>query len=213
LKRVIVPLRVAVIDAPGLDAIGLVTELRAFQPSPQTERELRKEVGKLRAYGKAGRRLLHDMDVYVKGINAYYRANGRAHKPWTRSDVIALNAIKSELFGEGGGAEVEAAQMLDGLTDRLGAGRGYSVWNDLRQRQDPETPVSLPEKFPYAPLPKTRSGNVVLGRSPARSPTATAAMAMPALPHRPLGGDRGGRGGARGVAGSRPERVARGCDP
>ena len=154
--------RVAVVDAPGLNAIGLITELKSFQPSAQTERELRKEVGKLRAYGKPGRRLLHDMDVYVKGINAYYKANNRPHKPWTRSDVIALNAIKSELFGEGGGAEVEAAQMLDGLTSSLGAQRGYSVWNDLRQRQDPETPVSIPGNFPYAPLPRSRTGNVVL---------------------------------------------------
>jgi acyl-homoserine lactone acylase PvdQ len=154
--------RVAVVDAPGLSAIGLITELKSFQPSAQTERELRKEVGKLRAYGKPGRRLLHDMDVYVKGINAYYKANNRPHKPWTRSDVIALNAIKSELFGEGGGAEVEAAQMLDGLTSSLGAQRGYSVWNDLRQRQDPETPVSIPGNFPYAPLPGSRTGNVVL---------------------------------------------------
>jgi acyl-homoserine lactone acylase PvdQ len=154
--------RVAVVDAPGLSAIGLITALKSFQPSAQTERELRNEVDKLRAYGKPGRRLLHDMDVYVKGINAYYKANNRPHKPWTRSDVIALNAIKSELFGEGGGAEVEAAQMLDGLTSSLGGQRGYSVWNDLRQRQDPETPVSIPGNFPYAPLPKSRSGNVVL---------------------------------------------------
>ena len=29
--------------------------------------------------------------------------------------MIALNAVKSELFGEGGGGEVHAAQMLDGL--------------------------------------------------------------------------------------------------
>jgi acyl-homoserine lactone acylase PvdQ len=154
--------RVAVIDAPGLSAIGLITSLRTFDPSAQTERELRKEVGKLRAYGKAGRRLVHDMDVYVKGINAYYRSIDAPHEPWTRSDVIALNAIKSELFGEGGGGEVDAAQMLDGLTRSLGARRGYSVWNDLRQRQDPETPVSIPGNFPYAPLPKSRTGNVVL---------------------------------------------------
>jgi hypothetical protein len=62
--------RVAVIDAPGLSAIGLVTALKTFQPSAQTEHELGKEVGKLRKYGKAGRRLLHDKRVYVKGINA-----------------------------------------------------------------------------------------------------------------------------------------------
>jgi acyl-homoserine lactone acylase PvdQ len=156
--------RVAVVDAPGLSAINLITSLKSFQPSRQTERELRKEVGKLRRYGRPGRRLLHDMDVYVKGINAYYRTLPRANRPrpWTRNDVIAVNAIKSELFGEGGGGEVDAAQMLDGLETALGADRGYSVWNDLRQRQDPETPVSIPGSFPYAPLPANRSGNVVL---------------------------------------------------
>ena len=154
--------RVAVVDAPGLSAIGLIVGLKSFKPSAQTERELRKEVAKLRAYGRPGRRLLHDIDVYVQGINAYYRAKNRPHAKWTRTDVIALNAVKSELFGEGGGAEVQAAQMLDGLQDRLGADRGLSVWNDLRQRQDPETPVSIPGRFPYAPLPGNRTGNVVL---------------------------------------------------
>jgi acyl-homoserine lactone acylase PvdQ len=154
--------RVAVIDAPGLSALGLITALKTFQPSLRTERELRKEVAKLRAYGKPGLRLLHDMDVYIKGINAFYKANNRPHKPWTRRDVIALNAIKSQLFGEGGGREVQAAEMLDGLTASLGARRGYSVWNDLRQRQDPETPVSIPGRFPYAPLPQSRTGNVVI---------------------------------------------------
>ncbi|MGH3102348.1 MAG: penicillin acylase family protein, partial [Thermoleophilia bacterium] len=170
--------RVAVVDAPGLNAISLVVGLKQFQPSSQTERELLKEVGKLRQYGKAGRRLLHDMRVYVKGINAYYRKIKATYKPWTRRDVIALNAVKSELFGEGGGGEVRAAQMLDGLRDRLGAERGLSVWNDLRQRQDPETPVSIPGNFPYAPLPATRSGNMIVDNNSFQPiPTPTAATA------------------------------------
>ncbi|HEY7453997.1 MAG TPA: penicillin acylase family protein [Thermoleophilaceae bacterium] len=154
--------RVAVVDAPGLNAIGLVVGLKQFQPSSQTERELQKEVGKLRQYGKPARRLLHDMKVYVKGINAYYKKAKKTHRPWTIRDVIALNAIKSELFGEGGGDEVDAAEFLDGLQDALGPAKGYTVWNDLRQRQDPETPVSIKRSFPYAPLPANRNGNVVL---------------------------------------------------
>ncbi|HVI35481.1 MAG TPA: penicillin acylase family protein, partial [Gaiellales bacterium] len=73
-----------------------------------------------------------------------------------------------------------AAQLLDGLQDSLGPDKGYSVWNDLRQRQDPETPVSIPGKFPYAPLPKHRTGNVVLDngsfqRVPEPGQTAAAA--------------------------------------
>ena len=66
--------RVAVVDAPGLTAIDLITGLKTFVPSAQTEREVGKEVAKLRAYGKPGRRLLHDIDVYIKGINAYYKS-------------------------------------------------------------------------------------------------------------------------------------------
>jgi acyl-homoserine lactone acylase PvdQ len=154
--------RVAVVDAPGLSAIGLVVGLKTFKPSARTERELAKEVGKLKRYGKPGRRLLHDMAVYVKGVNAYYKANNRDHKPWSVRDVIAFNAIKSQLFGQGGGAEVDAAQMLDGLQGSLGPDKGLSVWNDLRQRQDPETPVSIKKSFPYGPASSNRSGNVVL---------------------------------------------------
>jgi acyl-homoserine lactone acylase PvdQ len=154
--------RVAVLDVPGMSALGLITALKSFQPSAQGERELSKEVGKLKKYGKRGRQLIHDMRVYVKGINAYYKAKNKPHQPWTIRDVIALNAIKSQLFGQGGGDEVDAAQFLNGLQTSLGADRGYSVWNDLRQRQDPETPVTIKGRFPYAPLPKDRRGNVVI---------------------------------------------------
>jgi acyl-homoserine lactone acylase PvdQ len=155
--------RVAVVDVPGLNAIRLVVGLKSFVPSAQTEREVAKEAKILRKrYGRRGRRFLHDIDVFVKGINTQYRRADNPARPWTRNDVIAVNAIKSELFGEGGGGEVNAAQMLDGLQDILGAERGLSVWDDLRQRQDPETPVSIKGNFPYAPRPKSRSGNVVL---------------------------------------------------
>jgi acyl-homoserine lactone acylase PvdQ len=181
--------RVAVVDAPGQTAIDLIVGLKSFTPSAQTEREVQKEVDKLKAYGKRGRRLLHDIDLYVMGINAYYRSIDAKHKPWKRGDVIALNAVKSELFGEGGGAEVEASELLDGLQGSLGADRGYSVWNDLRQRQDPETPVSIPGRFPYAPLPAARTGNRIVDNGsfqPIPGPTATAAGAASA--ERPLRG-------------------------
>ena len=177
--------RVAAVDAPGLEAIDLITRLKSFQPSAQTEREVAKEAKILRErYGKRGRRFLHDIDVFIKGINAQYRKAGSKAKPWKRNDVIALNAVKSELFGEGGGSEVRAAQLLDGLQDAHGADRGLSLWNDLRQRQDPETPVSVKGNFPYSPLPKSRSGNVVVDNGsfqPIPVPGASAAKASTAM--------------------------------
>ena len=177
--------RVAVIDVPRLSAISLIVGLKTFMPSTQTEREVAREAKILRErYGRRGRRFLHDIDVFAKGINAQYRKSDNPAQPWTRNDVIALNAIKSELFGEGGGAEVRAAQMLDGLQDALGADRGLSVWEDLRQRQDPETPVSVRGSFPYAPLPKSRSGNIVIDNGsfePITVPGAPSAQAAAAM--------------------------------
>jgi acyl-homoserine lactone acylase PvdQ len=122
------------------------------------------------------------MRVYVKGINAYYRAHPSdpPHKPWTIRDVIALNAIKSELFGEGGGDEVDAAEFLDGLQDQLGPDKGYSVWNDLRQRQNPETPLTIKRRFPYAPLPARRTGNVVIDNGSFQEASATGSAASAA---------------------------------
>ncbi len=55
--------RVSVIDAPGQTAIDLIVGLKTFVPSAQTEREVQKEVGKLKRYGRPGRRLLHDIDL------------------------------------------------------------------------------------------------------------------------------------------------------
>ena len=42
---------------------------------------MQKEVDKLKRYGKPARRLLHDIDVFVKGINAYYKKTKPATSP------------------------------------------------------------------------------------------------------------------------------------
>ena len=105
--------RVAVVDAPGPERDRpdrRPEELHAERADRARGRTRRST--KLKRYGKPGRRLLHDIDVYVKGINAYYKEHEeRGHKPWTRRDVIALNAVKSQLFGEGGGDEVAGGRV------------------------------------------------------------------------------------------------------
>lgn len=138
----------AAVDAPGYTAIDLIKQLKNFTPTAQTEAEVSKQTTALRRAGRKGRAVLHDIDVFVAGINAYYRAKGRPHAPWTRNDVYALNAIKGQFLGQGGNGEVRSAELLSGLRARLGGRRGYSVWNDLRQAADPETPVSIPGRFP-----------------------------------------------------------------
>ena len=60
--------------------------------------------------------VLHNVDVYVKGVNAWYRHNGTpANPPWNRNDIYATNALAGQLFGRGGGNEVNSAMLLSGL--------------------------------------------------------------------------------------------------
>ena len=89
------------IDAPGLERPRPRSPARTFMPSAQTETEVARQTHVLRAAGTRGPRLLHDIDTYVQGINAQLRASKSAAKPWTRTDVYALNALKGQFLGAG----------------------------------------------------------------------------------------------------------------
>ncbi|HEX8854505.1 MAG TPA: penicillin acylase family protein [Thermoleophilaceae bacterium] len=140
--------RIAAIDAPGLDAFTLVQQLRQFVPSAQTEAVVARQTNVLKKAGAKGRSLLHDIDVYAAGMNAQYKAAGHpADPPFGRTDVYAVNALAGQLFGRGGGDEVRRSMFLDGLQKRLGSGRGLSVFNDLRNYEDPASPVTIDKAF------------------------------------------------------------------
>lgn len=166
--------RVAAIDAPGLSAIGLVTGLRNFQPSEQTEAVVAQQAGSLRQEGREGRKILSDIDTYIEGINAYLESTDSPAAPWTRNDVFALNSLKSQFLGQGGGGEPKTSQLLSGLQDRLGSNEGMSVFNDLRQFRNSETLNAIDGKHPYGVIPKKAPGSVTLdpgsfNRTPAAS--------------------------------------------
>jgi acyl-homoserine lactone acylase PvdQ len=151
------PARIAALDAPGLDAFALATSLRPFTPSAATERFLRGQAAPLRRAGRKGRQVLRDIDAYLAGINAYYRSTGNTARPWTRADLIAVTSLIGAVFGKGGGNEVRSSQLLAALRARLGDAGGTRVWRDLREAQDPETPVTISKRFPY-PSGATASG-------------------------------------------------------
>ncbi len=153
---------VAAIDAPGLSAIKLISNLETFTPSAQTIREVDKQTGALLAAGARGRAVLHDIDVYLQGINAYFKSTGSTAAPYTRTDIYAFNALKDQFVGEGGGDEAVRSEFLAGLQARLGARRGLAVFDDLRERNDPETPTSVPGTVRFQAPPKSMSGNVIL---------------------------------------------------
>ena len=179
--------RIAALDVPGVNAFDLVTHLRTFVPSAQAESIVSRQTRALKRAGKNGREVLHNVDVYVKGVNAWYKHNGTpANPPWNRNDIYATNALAGQLFGRGGGNEVNSAMLLSGLQQRLGAGRGTLLWNDLRERQDPEAKVTVDGRFPYDPAPKRLgAGNQIIDAGsfvPTSEPRVSGAAATNHVP-------------------------------
>ncbi len=172
--------RVAAIDAPGLSALGLISGLENFVPSAQTEAEVAKQTAVLEGAGPEGQAVLHDIDVFISGINDYLAANSPATAPWTRNDVYALNALKGQFVGQGGGDEARRSQFLGGLQQRLGKNKGLSVFNDLRQFKNPELPTSVDGRFPYGTIPKNAKGSVILDPNSFVETPAVAGRAVPA---------------------------------
>ena len=142
------PARIAALDVPGYDAFSVALSARAFTPSAQTEAFLASQA-KVAQKTKQGRQLLVDVDAYVRGMNAYFKSKGGFVKPVTRNDVTAIGTLIGAVFGAGGGHEAQSAEFLSSLQQRLGAAKGVSVWNDLREQLDPETPVTVAQRFPY----------------------------------------------------------------
>jgi acyl-homoserine lactone acylase PvdQ len=154
--------RAAAIEVPNVSAIGLVAGLQNFRPSEQTETEVAKQTQVLEAAGKEGRAVLHDIDVFISGINDFIAANGLPDQPWTRNDVFAVNALKGQFLGEGGGREARNSMFLAGLQQRLGAKKGEKVFDDLRQFKNPELPTTIDGRFPYGRIPKRAEGSVLI---------------------------------------------------
>jgi acyl-homoserine lactone acylase PvdQ len=174
---------VAAIDAPGLKALDLISGLKNFQPSAQTEAFVARQATVLKHAGKEGRQVLHDIDTFIAGINARYKQTGSTAKPWTRTDVFALDALKGQFVGQGGGNEAVRTQFLTAVENKLGAAKGMQVFNDLRQHNDPEMPASIDGNFPYEQRPKTvGAGNVLIDPdsfAPVSAVASEAAMANP----------------------------------
>jgi acyl-homoserine lactone acylase PvdQ len=139
----------ALIDMPGVPAIQLVLGLYAYKPTKKVLDEATAQQTKsIEAQGAEGRQLLSDIDVYLAGINLWYSQNSPTAAPFTRTDIYALNALKSQYLGQGGGEEVANASFLDAARSKLGATHGNEAYEDLRGRYDPETATTTTRSFP-----------------------------------------------------------------
>jgi acyl-homoserine lactone acylase PvdQ len=154
--------RLAILDAPGINAFSLVTSLRQFTPSAQADAIVARQQRLLSRSGAKGRQIVKDMKAYLRGVNAQYRAADRNYKPWNMTDFIATAGFIGSIFGRGGGDEARRSMFLDALRDRFGEPMGRQVWNDLRNFSDPEVQTSVPNRASWGSVPAKSPGSVIL---------------------------------------------------
>lgn len=136
------------IDMPGVPAINLILGLYDYQPSAKVVKQAeRQQTRSIRRQGARGQQLLDDIDTYIAGINTRLAEASPTTKKVTRMDIYALNGVKAQFLGEGGGDEVDNALFLDALRSRLGKKRGNGVFTDLQGRNDPEAAVTTTNSF------------------------------------------------------------------
>ena len=92
--------------------------------------------------------------------------------------MYALNALKGQFVGQGGGGEAQGSMFLSALESKLGTKKGLEVFNDLREPNDPETPVSVSGTTAFQAPPQTMAGNLLLDNGSFK-PTTYAGVATP----------------------------------
>jgi acyl-homoserine lactone acylase PvdQ len=78
-----------------------------------------------------------------------YAALQRAPTPWTRADLVSIASLVGGIFGTGGGGQFTNAIWLQQLQEKFGATEGRRIYDDLREKNDPESPVTSPVSAPY----------------------------------------------------------------
>jgi acyl-homoserine lactone acylase PvdQ len=144
--------------------------------------------------GADGPKLLTAVDSFLAGINqaqqdlcptaaaptcpAEYAALQKTPQPWTRADIVYIASLVGGIFGKGGGQEVANAKWYQALKAKFGKERALQVYDDLREKNDPEAPTTSSKSAPYdgsAGLRPGRPGVALPDRGGARAPGTGAA--------------------------------------
>ena len=124
-----------------------------------------------RTPARRARRSSRDIDTYIAGINAYLAAPQSPNAPWTRNDVYAVNALKGQFLGQGGGDEARRSEFLGGLQQQLGA--------DQRLRASSTTCASSrTRRAPPRSTARSRTGTSRRSTRAASSSTTTASRPL-----------------------------------
>jgi acyl-homoserine lactone acylase PvdQ len=149
----------------GPSASNLATDADQLRQADYTPAEANAQLDALSASGATGKTLVDRLDAFVDGVNAArqamcptitaatcptpYRLLKLTPTPYTRADVVYAGSLIGGIYGRGGGQEAQNAVFLRQLQAKLGDTVGRAVLADLRDAQDPNTPVTDPEELAY----------------------------------------------------------------
>ncbi|MCW2546547.1 MAG: hypothetical protein JWN96_1007, partial [Mycobacterium sp.] len=149
----------------GPTASNLATDAAQLRQADYTPAEANAQLDALSASGATGKALVTRLDAFVSGVNAArqamcptvtaatcptpYRLLKLTPTPYTRADVVYAGSLIGGIYGRGGGQEAQNAVFLRQLQAKLGDALGRAVLSDLRDPQDPNTPVTDPGEQPY----------------------------------------------------------------
>jgi acyl-homoserine lactone acylase PvdQ len=171
--------------------------------APYTEEQATAQIARVaQRYGAEGEHLLKGLDAMLAGMNdaqkalcplsgeapaqlgapgvgfgpscpAEYAALQKSPTPYTRADIIYIASLVGGIFGKGGGGEDTNAIWYQQLKAKYGDATARKVFDDLREKNDPEAPTSSPVKQTYGGggVNPTLPGVALLDEKP----TATAA--------------------------------------
>ena len=112
-------------------------------------------------------------------------ARAGCRSPWSDNDVLAVAALIGSVFGKGGGDEARrSAAAVGAAAAARGCDAVQVLWNDLRELQDPEAPVTLATEFEYGEPPQQPQGQRGHRRRQPRSAAAQALCRARAGPRR-----------------------------
>jgi acyl-homoserine lactone acylase PvdQ len=186
LKQAVGPAFAATLDIPGINPFGLLLEGREFTPSTQTTKFVEAQQASLFEKGPRGVQVLEDLGAWAEGVNKFEENFIPPESPirvphLTITNAIAGFALIGSIFGNGGGGEVTNSNFLAGLTATLGPKQGPKTFQDLREVNDPEAPVTTSKAFPYDQVPTGPTpGAAVIDRGSASASVAQAASAAAA---------------------------------
>jgi len=157
---------------------NIAMDRQQLRIAPYTEQQAQAQINSVVSrYGAEGTKLLGQLDAMIAGMNAAqaalcpvagsvpvpgsvgtgaglkcpveYAALGKAPTPYTRADIVYIASLVGGIFGKGGGGEAANAKWLQQLEAKFGPAEGRRVFDDLREKNDPEAPVTSPNRTPY----------------------------------------------------------------